>query len=236
MIFANEWRGARGRYLDYFLHFWVVGSKRVNVKPSYLIEIHSEIATLFQILVHYGPNTGPIVVKFAAYIVYNICKRIVGGQRPLSRLLLPLFGLGSKRGNVKPSYLMEIHSEIATLFHTLVHHDPNTGEIVMKCAVYIVYNICKRIVGSQRPLSWLLLALFGLGSKRVNIKPSYLMEIHSEIGTLFHILVHHGPNTGQIVMKFAVYIIYNICKWMEGSQRPLSRLLLALFGPWKQTR
>ena len=36
------------------------------------------------------------------------------------------------------------------------------------------------------------------------------MEIHSEIGTLFHILVHHGPNTGQIVMKFAVYIIYNI--------------------------
>ena len=167
MIFANEWRGARGRYLDYFLHFW---------------------------------------------------------------------GLGSKRGNVKPSYLMEIHSEIGTLFHILVHHDPNTGEIVMKCAVYIVYNISKRIVGGQRPLSWLLLALFGLGSKRGNVKPSYLMEIHSEIGTLFHILVHHGSNTGEIVMKCAVYIVYDICKRMEGGQRPLSRLLLALLGPWKQTR
>ena len=218
MIFANEWRGARGRYLDYFLHFWGIGSKRGNVKPSYLIEIHSEIATLFQILVHYGPNTGPIVVKFAAYIVYNICKRIVGGQRPLSWLLLALFGLGSKRGNVKPSYLMEIHNEIGTLFHILVHHDPNTGEIVMKCAVYIVYNICKRIVGGQRPLSWLLLALFGLGSKRGNVKPSYLMELHSEIGTLFHILVHHGPNTGEIVMTFAVYIVYNICKRMKGTK------------------
>ena len=122
---------------------------------------------------------------------------------------------------------MEIHSEIGTLFHILVHHDPNTGEIVMKCAVYIVYNICKRIVGGQRPLSGLLLALFGLGSKRGNVKPSYLMEIHSGIGTLFHILVHHGPITGEIVMKFAVYIVYNICKRMEGGQRPFSRLLLA---------
>ena len=167
MIFANEWRGTRGHYLDYFLHFWV---------------------------------------------------------------------LGCKRGNVKPSYLIEIHSEIVTFFHILVHHDPNTGEIVMKCAVYIVYNICKRIVGSQRPLSWLLLALFGLGSKRGNVKPSYLMEIHSEIGTLFHTLVHHGPNTGQIVMKCAVYIVYDICKWMEGNKRPLSRLLLALLSPWMQTR
>ena len=76
----------------------------------------------------------------------------------------------------------------------------------------------------------------GLGSKRGNVKPSYLLEKHSEIGTLFHILVHHGPNIGEIVMKFAVYIVYNICKRMEGVQRPLTRLLLALLGPWKQTR
>ena len=76
----------------------------------------------------------------------------------------------------------------------------------------------------------------GLESKRGNVKPSYLIEIHSEIATLFHILVHHGLNTGQIVMKFAVYIVYNIFKRMEGGQRPLSRLLLALLGPWKQTR
>ena len=69
----------RGRYLDYFLHFWGLGSKRGNVKPSYLIEIHSEIGTLFHILVHHGPNTGEIVMKFAVYI-YNICKRMDGGQ------------------------------------------------------------------------------------------------------------------------------------------------------------
>ena len=100
MIFANEWRGARGRYLDCFLHFWGLGSKRGNVKPSYLMEIHSEIG--FHILVHHDPNTGEIVMKCAVYIVYNICNRIVGSQRPLSWLLLALFGLGSKRGNVKP--------------------------------------------------------------------------------------------------------------------------------------
>ena len=75
-----------------------------------------------------------------------------------------------------------------------------------------------------------------LGSKLGKVKPSYLIEIHSEIGTLFHILVHHGPNTGEIVMEFAVYIVYNICKRMEGVKMPLSRLLLALLGPWKQTR
>ena len=75
----------------------------------------------------------------------------------------------------------------------------------------------------------------GLDSKRGNVKPSYLIEIYSEIGTLFHILVHHGPNTGEIVMKCAVYIVCDICKRMEGGQRPLSRLLLALLGPWKQT-
>ena len=76
MIFANEWRVTTGRYLDYFLFFWGLGSKRGNVKPSYLIEIHSEIGTLFHILVHHGPNTGEIVMKFAVYIVYNICKRM----------------------------------------------------------------------------------------------------------------------------------------------------------------
>ena len=198
--------GARGRYLDYFLNFWVLGSKRGNVKPSYLIEIHSEIGTLFHILVHHGPNTSQIVMKFAVYIVCNICKRMVGDQRPLSWLLLHFLGLGSKRGNVKPSYLIEIHSEIGTLFHILVHHGPNTSQIVMKFYVYIVCNICKRMEGDQRPLSWLLLHFWGLGSKRGNVKPSYLIDILSEIGTLFHILVHHGPNTGQIVMKFVVYI------------------------------
>ena len=88
MIFANEWRGARDHYLDYFLHFRGLESKRGNVKPSYLIEIHSEIGTLFHILVHHGSNTGEIIMKFAAYIVYNICKRIGGGQGPLTRLLL----------------------------------------------------------------------------------------------------------------------------------------------------
>ena len=82
--------GARSRYLDYFLHFRGLESERGNVKPSYLIEIHSEIATLFHILVHHGPNTGQIVMKFAVYIVYNICKRMDGAQRPLSRLLLAL--------------------------------------------------------------------------------------------------------------------------------------------------
>ena len=74
-----------GRYLDYFLFFWGLGSKRGNVKPSYLIEIHSEIGTLFHILVHHGPNTGEIVMKFAVYIVYNICKRMeVGPEADIS--------------------------------------------------------------------------------------------------------------------------------------------------------
>ena len=90
-IFANEWRGgggvSRGRYFDYFVHFRGLESKRGNVKPSYLIEIHSKIGTLFHILDHHGPNTGEIVMKSAVYIVYNICKRMEGGQRPLSRLL-----------------------------------------------------------------------------------------------------------------------------------------------------
>ena len=82
--------GQRPNYLDYFVHFRGLESKRGNVKPSYLIEIHSEIGTLFHILVHHGPNTGEIVMKFAVYIVYNICKRMEGGQRPLSRLLCAL--------------------------------------------------------------------------------------------------------------------------------------------------
>ena len=57
--------GGRSHYLDYFLHFGSLGSKRGTVKPSYLIEIHSEIATLFHILVHHGPNAEEIVMKFA---------------------------------------------------------------------------------------------------------------------------------------------------------------------------
>ena len=80
----------RGRYFDYFVHFRGLESKRGNVKPSYLIEIHSEIGTLFHILDHHGPNTGEIVMKSAVYIVYNICKRMEGSQRPLSRLLCAL--------------------------------------------------------------------------------------------------------------------------------------------------
>ena len=84
--------GGRDRYLDYFLHFRGLESKRGNVKPSYtyLIEIHSEIGILFHILVHHGPNTGEIVMKFAVYIVDDIWKGMEGGQRPLSRLLLAL--------------------------------------------------------------------------------------------------------------------------------------------------
>ena len=161
MIFANEWRGARGRYFDYFVHFRGLESKRGNVKPSYLIEIHNEIGTLFHILVHHGPNTGEIVMKFAVYIFYNICKRMEGGEggwaeAVISTTLCTLGALKAKRGNVKPSYLIEIHSKIGTLFHILDHHGPNTGEIVMKSAVYIVYNICKRMEGGQRPLSRLL--------------------------------------------------------------------------------
>ena len=125
---------------------------------------------------------------------------------------------------------MEIYSEIGTLFHILVHHDPNTGEIVMKCAVYIVYNICKRMEGGGgggggggrgRYLDYFL-HFWVLGSKRVNVKPSYLIEIHSEIATLFHILVHYGPNTGPIVVKCAAYIVYNLCKRIVGGQMLLS--------------
>ena len=82
--------GARVRYLDYFLHFWGLGSKRGNVKPLYLIEIHSEIGTLFHILVHHGTNTGEITMKFAVYIVYNFHKRMERAYRPLSRRLLAL--------------------------------------------------------------------------------------------------------------------------------------------------
>ena len=80
----------------------------------------------------------------------------------------------------------------------------------MKLAVYIVDNIYKRMEGRQRPLSRLLLALWGIEGRPGNVKTSYLIEMHSEIGTLFHILVHHGPNTGEIIMKFVVYIVDNM--------------------------
>ena len=126
--------------------------------------------------------------------------------------------------------MKEIHSEIGTLFHILVHHGPNTGEIIIKFAVNIVYNIRKQMKGVKgRYLD--SLHFWSLESKRGNVKPLYLIEIHSEIDTLFHILVHHGLNTGEIVKKFAVYIVYSICKRMEGGQGPLTRLLLALLGP-----
>ena len=42
-------------------------------------------------------------------------------------------------------------------------------------------NICKRIEGAP-------------------------IEMHTESGTLLHILVHHYPKSGQIVMQFYVYI------------------------------
>ena len=100
----------------------------------------------------------------------------------------------------------------------------------MKFAVYIDYNICNRMEGARGRYRDHVLHFWGLGSKRGNVKPSYLIEIHSEIGTLFHILVHHGPNTGEIVMKFAVYLVYNIFKRMERAHMPLSRLLLVFFG------
>ena len=35
---------------------------------------------------------------------------------------------------------------------------------------------------------------------------------------MFHILAHHGPNKGEIVLQFAVYIVYDICKQMEGAE------------------
>ena len=73
----------------------------------------------------------------------------------------------------------------------------------------------------------------GLESKRGNVKPSYLIEIHSEIGTFFHILVHHGPNTGEIVMKFAVYIVYNICRHMEGGPEAVISTTLCTLGALK---
>ena len=92
-------------------------------------------------------------MKFAVYLVYNNCERMEGAKGRYLDYFLHFWGLGSKRGNVKPSYLIEIDSEIGTLFHILVHQGPNTGEIVMKCAVHIVYDICKRMEGGQRPLS-----------------------------------------------------------------------------------
>ena len=96
-------------------------------------------------------------------------------------------GLGSKHGNVKPSFLTEIHSEIGALFHNLVHHGPNTGEIVLKLAVYIVLMFENEWSGTK-VRHWDYFLHFGdLVSKRSNVKPSYLIEIHSEIGTLFHI-------------------------------------------------
>ena len=152
-------KGACGRYLDYSLHFWGLGSKRSNVKSSCLIEMQSEIGTSFHILVHHGPNTGEPDLKFAVFIVCNIGKRMDVGQSPLSRLLFALLSFGSIRGNIKSSYSIEIHSEIVTLLHIHVHHGPNAGKIVMKFVVYIVYNISKRMDSSQMPLSRLLLAL-----------------------------------------------------------------------------
>ena len=201
MIFANEWRGARGRYLDYFLYFR---------------GLESEIGTLFHILVH------QIGMKFAVYIVYDICKRMEGTRCRYLDYFLHFRGLESKRGNVKPSYLIEIHSEIATLFLILIHHGPNTGEIIVKFLVDIVYNICKRMKGVKGRYLDYFMHFWSLESKRGNVKSLYLIEIHSEIVTLFHILVHCGPNTGEIVLKFSVH---NICTRLE--RGPVAVILTA---------
>ena len=141
------------RYLDYFLPFGALDANAVMSKPSYLIEIHSEIGTLFHILVHHFLNTGEIFMKFAVYIVIIFVNEGSWARGRFLDYFLHFWGLVSKGSNVKPSYLIEIHSEIGTLFHILVHHGPNTGEIVMKFTVYIVYNSCKRMEGGQRPLS-----------------------------------------------------------------------------------
>ena len=135
-----------------------------------------------------------------------------------------------------PWYLVEIHSETGKLFHILIHHDPNTGEIVLKFAICIVFNIFRRMEGGRGRYLDYVLHFWCVESKRGNVKSSYLIEIHSEIGALFHILVNHGPNTGEIDLKSAVYIVYDIGKRIDDGQRPLSRRLLSRLGPWKQTR
>ena len=120
------------------------------------------------------------------------------------------------------------------MFHILVHHGPNTGDLGLKSAVYIVYDIGTRIDdGGNVKLSYLIEIHSEIGG---NVKPSYLIEIHSAIGTLFHILVHQGPNTGEIVLKVAVSIVDNIGKRMEWDRTLLSRLLLALVRSWNQTQ
>ena len=45
-----------------------------------------------------------------------------------------------------------------------------------------------------------------------------IIYVHSKIGTSLHHLVHHGPNAGEIVLKFAVYIVYNICNRKIGAR------------------
>ena len=91
--------------------------------------------------------------------------------------------------------------------------------------------MCKREEGRIGRYLDNFLHFGGFGSKRGNVKLSFLTGIHSEIGALFHILVHHGPNTGEIVLKLAVYIVFNVSKRMEWDQRPLLGLLLAFWGP-----
>ena len=59
-------------YLDCFLQFRNIRSKRGNDKPPCLIEIHSEIGIMFYIAINHGPNTSEIVLKFALNIDYDI--------------------------------------------------------------------------------------------------------------------------------------------------------------------
>ena len=76
IIFAKEWKGSSGRYIDCFMQFRNIVSKRCIAKQSYAIEIHSEIVALFHILVPHDPNTGENVLKYAVYIFDNNCKRM----------------------------------------------------------------------------------------------------------------------------------------------------------------
>ena len=123
--------------------------------------------------------------------------------------------IGSKRGNVKPLYLMEIKSTTATFPHFLVHHGLNTSGIALTFAVYIVYNICKRMegAGGRGRYRDCFLQFRSIGSKCGNVnKPPYLVEIKITIGTLLHFLDDHGWDRSQNVC-LSVCTLCMLCKY-----------------------
>ena len=78
----------------------------------------------------------------------------------------------------------------------------------MKSAVYIVYKICKRMEGARGRYLDYFVHFRGLESKRGNVKPSYLIEIHSEIGTFFHI---SGPSQPEYRRdRYEICCIYRL--------------------------